>query len=281
MTDQPEPGRASSVRWDARLGLGLERRGDRTVLARRSRFGPLAVQRAFYPEGGPCHLYLLHPPGGVVGGDRLRIEAEVASGAHGLLTTPGAAKLYRSAGTEAEVTQWLRVVDGGVLEWLPQETILFLAARAKIRTQIALEGAARFIGWDVVSLGRPVIGERFDRGHLDLHLAVHRDGRPLLMERLRVDDGHGLDGPSGLRGLPVMGTLIASGATTAAVDAVHAMLPAPREMPAGVTLLDDLLVVRALAWRCEPVMGLFRRCWRTLRPALLGRPANAPRVWAT
>lgn len=251
------------------------------MLAHRSRFGPLAVQRALYPEGAPCHLYLLHPPGGVVGGDRLWIEAEVDSGAHGLLTTPGAAKLYRSAGSEAEVTLSLCVTDGGVLEWLPQETILFPGARAHIRTRVELGSSARFLGWDVISLGRPVIGERFDSGHLDLGVDVRRDGRPVLLDRLRIDDGRGLDGPSGLRGLPVMGTLLASGATGAAVDAVRALLPASRQMPAGVTLLDDLLVLRALGWHCEPILGLFRTCWRTLRPVLLDRPASVPRVWAT
>ncbi len=267
--------------WDARLRLGLEARAGRTVLAQRLQRGPLAVQRAFYPEGAPCHLYLLHPPGGVVGGDRLRIEAEVAPGAHALLTTPGAAKLYRSAGPEAELTQSLRVADGGILEWLPQETICFPGARARLRTRIELAGDARFIGWDLLSLGRPVIDERFDQGRLDQGLEIHRDGRPLLLERLRIADGNGLDGPAGLRGLPVLGALLAAPATAAELSAVQALLAAQPKPIAGCTLLDELLVVRILAERCEPAMNLMRACWQVLRPGLLGRPPSAPRVWAT
>ena len=111
--------------WQARLDLGFEQRAGRTVLAHKRQFGPLTVQRPFYPEGGPCHLYVLHPPGGVVGGDRLAVSVLVAEGAHALITTPGAAKFYRSAGPRADVVQRLSVDAGGALEWFPQENILF------------------------------------------------------------------------------------------------------------------------------------------------------------
>jgi len=239
------------------------------------------VQRAFYPEGAPCHLYLLHPPGGVVGGDRLAIETQVAAGAHALLTAPGAAKFYRSAGALAAQHQQFAVADSGVLEWLPPESILFPGARLDLQTKVALQGGARFIGWEILSLGRPVIGERFDRGRATIGLRIERDGQPLLSERLRIDSDHRLDGPSGLRGLPITATLIATGASPPDLDAARAAIRAQPGFALGLTLLDDLLVARALADKVEPVMQCFRELWRCLRPRLLDLAASAPRIWAT
>ncbi|MBK5929138.1 urease accessory protein UreD [Halochromatium salexigens] len=276
--------------WSARLALRFEARAQRTVLAQKQQQGPLTVQRGFYPEGAPCHLYLLHPPGGVVGGDRLHIEARVAAGAHALLTAPGAAKFYRSAGALARQRQRFEVADGGVLEWLPPEAILFPGARLDLQTQVVLSGAARFIGWEILSLGRPAIGERFDQGRASLGLRLEREGRPLLSERLRLDMGldlegepstKGLDGPSGLRGQPISATLVATGATAGDLQVARALVPAVPGLALGLTLLDDLLVVRALAPKVEPVLLQFRALWQGLRPRLLGLEASAPRIWAT
>ena len=110
--------------WEASLELGFERRAERTVLAQRRQRGPLAVQRTFHPEGDTCHLYLLHPPGGVAGGDRLVIDTRLKPGARALVTTPGATKFYNSIGPEASQLQRFSI-DEGCLEWLPQENIFF------------------------------------------------------------------------------------------------------------------------------------------------------------
>ena len=274
-------GGTASAGWEACLALHLEARAGRTVLVRKTQRGPLTVQRAFYPEGAPCHLYVLHPPGGVVGGDRLALAVRIAGGAHGLLTAPGAAKFYRSAGALAEQRQDLRVAAGGVLEWLPPETILFPGARLRFASRVCLAGDARFIGWEAHSLGRPVIGERFDHGSADLSLRLERDGRPLLSERLRVAGGAGLAAPSGLRAAPVSGMLLATGADGAAVDAARAALAAGPDSPVGVTLLGDVLVARALAPGVEPLMRRLRALWAVLRPRLLDRMPVPPRIWAT
>jgi len=130
-----------------------------------------------------------------VGGDRIEITLDVAAGASVLVTTPGAAKFYRSAGAAVTVQQDLKVAAGGSLECFPQENILFSGAQARTRTSVELAGDARFIGWEIHSLGRPVIGERFDPGTADLEFGLHRDGRPVLKDRLRVGTGRDLDGP--------------------------------------------------------------------------------------
>src|SRR5262245_10241542 len=99
---EPREGRAG---WEASLDLKFAARGARTVLARRASVGPLVVQRPFYPEGGVAHVYLVHPPGGVVGGDQLRLSVLAEEGAHALLTTPAATKFYRSDGRVARQRQ--------------------------------------------------------------------------------------------------------------------------------------------------------------------------------
>jgi urease accessory protein len=211
----------------------------------------------------------------------LEIGVEVAAGAHALVTTPGAAKFYRSAGPRAIQTQTLGVAAGGTLEWLPQENILFRGAQATLETRVELAPDARFIGWEVYSLGRPAIGERFATGMADLSLDLRRDGVPLILDRLRLDQGAGLEGPAGLRGLPVSGTLVATGAGPADLAAVRARCAADPPTLWGATLLDDLLVARCLATGTEPIRRLFHAIWGILRPSLLGCPASLPRIWAT
>jgi urease accessory protein len=267
--------------WRAELDLRCELRDDRTRLVGKRQLGPLTLQRPFYPEGDVCHLCLLHPPGGVVGGDSLRIQVDIAPGAHALATTPGASKFYRSAGADALLEQRLRVEAGGVLEWFPQESILFPGARVRSRTEIALLGDARFIGWEMLSLGRPVIAERFDAGSLSVALRISRDGRPLLADLLRVTEPRHLDGPAGLRGQPVSGTFVAVGCNAAMLEATRGLLAAPQGLLFGATLLDDLLVARCLAGTTEPMQQVFFTLWQALRPMVLGRDACAPRIWAT
>jgi len=266
--------------WQARLELGFAEGAGRTRLVHKCQFGPLTVQRPFYPEGGVCHCYLLHPPGGVVGGDRLEVAVQVGEGAHALITTPGAAKFYRSAGPRAEQVQRLMVAAGGVLEWFPQENILFPGANLRLHTAVELAAGARFLGWEIQCLGRPAVAERFAAGQADLRLDVRRDGVPLLLERLRLDHGAGLDGPTGLRGYPLTATLLVTGAAAGDLAAVRTHAGAA-EILWGATLVGDLLVVRALARASEPVHRLFTALWGLLRPRLIGRPACAPRIWST
>jgi urease accessory protein len=264
--------------WTAHLSLGFEVRDERTRLIRRSHCGPLTVQRPFYPEGGVCHLYLLHPPGGLVGGDQLHLDAELATGSHALITTPGAAKFYRTSGATAIQRQSLRVCDGAILEWLPQENILFAGAAANLATEVYLEPRARFLGWEIHCLGRPAVGERFSHGRADLQLTLVRNG-PLLRERLRVSGKRALDARVGLRGYPVTGTFLASQAGQEDLDRTRACLPG-RSL-AAATLVDGVLIARCLHSSTERIREIFTRLWAVLRPALLGRTTCPPRIWAT
>ena len=266
--------------WEASLDLEFARRNQRSVLARKRQYGPLTVQRSFYPEGDVCHLYLLHPPGGVAGGDRLEIQVTTSPESHALLTTPGAAKFYRSIGPTAYLTQQFHLA-GGCLEWLPQENIFFPGAQVQMLTEIDLGSGANYIGWEMHCLGRPVIGERFDYGRLISKTVVKRDGKPLLIDRLVIDGKHSLDGKATLRGQPVTATLIASAANDLVLDAAREAIEATTCPDIGVTLVADILVCRYLGGSSEDARKRFIRIWQAIRPLLTQRPAVLPRIWAT
>lgn len=266
--------------WAAGLKLGFRRAAGKTLLAHRERHGPLSVQRPFYPEGGVCHLYLLHPPGGVVGGDRLEVDAKLATDCHVLVTTPGATKFYRSAGPLARQVQDLQVADGSSLEWLPQENIYFPGALARMTTRIRLHGEARLAYWEIHCLGRPAIDEAFDEGELDLGLELWRGQRPLLVERLRLDERSRLRA-SILGGRAVSATAIFSGADEAQLVQVRKLIQASGSGGSGATLIEDLLTVRHLGNSTEQVRKLFTAIWCALREPLLQRSAITPRIWNT
>ncbi len=265
--------------WQAGLRLGFRADARGTLLAERERHGPLAVQRPFYPEGDVCHVYVLHPPGGVVGGDSLAIEATLEEDAHALITTPGATKFYRSGGDRARQHQLIRLADGATLEWLPQENIFFPGATVDLYTRVELHGDARVALWEIQCLGRPVIDEPFEHGDIDSRLSLYRDGLPLLLDRVRVsaDNRARL---SLMAGRPVSATLVISGADASSVDDCRA-LPTDAADRIGVTLVEDLLVARYLGDSTEQARRAFGAIWRRLRPRTLGRVAAEPRIWAT
>jgi urease accessory protein len=273
--------------WLGRLSLEFARAEHGTQLRRSVHEGPLRIQRVLLPEGPACpHVYLLHPPGGVVGGDRLETSVELLDGAQVLLTTPAAQKLYRSSGAQAEISNLLRVHSGGGLEWLPSETLAFSAAQARLATRIELEPGASFLGWDIICYGMPARAEAFAAGRVSSRFEIFRGGRPLLIEALDLSAAQGLlDAPHALRGQPVVASLYA---VPGQGDIDEGLLERTREVvgvPArgwcSVSSLSELLVVRALGPNVEGVRSLLIAAWRELRPRILGRAPVTPRIWAT
>jgi urease accessory protein len=266
--------------WHAELELGYARFGASTRPVLRRHKGPLRVQKHLYAEGPEvCQHIIVHPPGGIAGGDRLDINASVGTNAWAQLTSPGAAKWYRAAGPAYQQLK-LHVAAGATLEWMPQETIVYSAAQAELQTVIELEGDARLLYWDVVALGRPAAGERFDRGHFQSRLDIRRDGRALWHERQRVSGDDGLlDSPIGLDGQPVFATLLITG--TLDPELLQRCRELPSKVRGDLTQLPDLLVARCLASEALHARDWLIALWTLLRPALLGREALAPRIWST
>jgi urease accessory protein len=266
--------------WHAELELAYARFGDCTRPVQRRHLGPLRVQKHLYAEGPEvCQHIIVHPPGGIAGGDRLNISARVERDAWAQITSPGAAKWYRAAGPAYQQLD-LKIATGATLEWLPQETIVYSAAQAELSTSIELEGDARLFYWDVVALGRPASGERFDLGHFQAHLDIRRDGRLLWHERQRITGNDGLlDSPIGLDGHPVFATLLVTGEIDA--ELLERCRSLGHAVRGDLTQLPGLLVARCLASEALLARAWLIDLWRLLRPALLGREAVSPRIWST
>jgi urease accessory protein len=265
--------------WLASLDLRFEPRPNKTVLAHRQQRGPLAVQRPFYPEHDVCHLYILHPPGGVAGGDQLTIQSEHKTGSDTVITTPGATKFYRSEQQQAKQTQKLIVEEGASLEWLPQETIYFPGAKAYLSTEIELQGSARLIAWETHCLGLPANQQTFASGEVTICLQLHHDQQPVLLEKMTVTPEQ-LNKPTGLRNNPVLSTLIATHATQELLDQVREILADSKEL-ISATLLDSYLVVRFLGQSTAISRQLFTQIWTLIRPVVMQREPCPPRIWAT
>ena len=269
--------------WRAELALVFDATARGTRLASQRHRGPLVVQRALYPEGaGVCHAIVVHPPGGIAGGDELALDVAVAAGAHAVLTTPGAAKLYKGAGRHAVQNVRLRV--DGVVEWLPQETIVFDAAFATLGLDVDVARDGFALACDVVTLGREAMGERFTVGSLVTALDVTIGGEPVIGERGQVVGGSAwLDSPAGWRGARACGTLVAAGREIGdpLLDACRESI-APWSPRAAVSRLTPVcLVARYLGACATEARTVFEALRATLRPALCGLRAAPLRIWAT
>jgi urease accessory protein len=295
--------------WHAALELKFQSVDGRTCLTHRRHSGPLLVQRAFYPErdsalrapspagplgtaevpgltekpraGEPCHLYILHPPGGIASGDHLALQASIGPGAHALLTTPAAGKFYRrGAGGTARLTQAL-TAQAGLLEWLPQENIFYPDAAVELSSIVRLSRGARFIGWEISCLGLPALGQTLQSGEIRQRVELWADERPLLLERQTLGSS-GLCARWGLAGRIALGTWLAFPATSSELErAREATAHACAGLTVACTLVDEVLVCRACGIRTDRLREVFTGLWRALRPALMGRDAVPPRVWAT
>lgn len=277
-------GEAWSCGWQAQLSLVFEADGHgRTRLSHRRHSGPLQVQRPFYPESahGTCHVYILHPPGGVVGGDSLNVTALVQAKARALLTTPAAGKFYRSAGAEARLVQSFKVAPDAVLEWLPQENIFYNGAKLRATTRIDMQKNGCYIGWEINCLGRPAAGESFSQGFCCQNLEIWREREPLFVEHGRFDSGGELlNAAWGLQGKPVFGTFVCTSRIRDLDSRVRAAVTLYPDDNFAVTHMDGVLVCRYLGDSAQRARILFAQAWAALRPVVIGIPACVPRIWS-
>jgi urease accessory protein len=272
--------------WHARLSLDLRSEHQKTT-ARFEHDGPLRILKSLYPEGPAiCHNVIVHPPGGLVGGDVLDVRVHAGAGAHGLISTPGATRFYRSEGAPATQQVTLTLDAGARLEWLPLETIAYPGCLAHNTLRATLGEGAELIGWDVCALGLPTAGQPFDRGRLTQRLEIPG----LWLEQAHIDatDTRLLESPLGLAGQRCLGTLwLACGAPLARdrrehlLETVRALLEGDLQgVQAGATCPNpQMLVLRAVAPLVEPLMAQFQRVWGGLRSEAWGLSSVPPRIW--
>lgn len=286
--------------WQARLELHYTRHADGTTVGQDRHEGPLRVLKRLYPEGpAVCHHVLVHPPGGILAGDLLQVQARLDGGAHALVTTPGATRLYRQgedgalAGLRAEQQVHAELAPGARLEWLPMETIAYPGCVAETALRFRLAPGAEMLGWDVLALGLPASDAPFGQGLLTQ--AVELPGVWLERGRLDGTDTALLDAPLGLAGRRVMALMWFAAGGPIADDRREALLEDARELaplqapPTGDAPVlaaatcphPQVVVVRALAHRVEPAMALMQQVWARWRPRAWGLAAQVPRVWRT
>jgi urease accessory protein len=276
-------------RWQARLNLGFANDAGTSRMVERTHTGPLRVQKPLYPEGPQvCHAIVVHPPGGVVGGDELHIAVSVGAQASALMTTPGAAKWYKANanGYLSQQSVNLQVAAGASLEWLPQETIFFNRAQVRLEQTVELAPDAAYLGCEILCFGRTASGERFDAGCITQSTTIKRGGKLIWFE-------HGSLGGSAasmnsvltLAGATVCATLLAAGQPlqATAIEAIRGVcgMAAGEHGQVGVTQMKQILVVRYLGQSSEAARQVMIAAWQIIRPHMLRREAVVPRIWST
>lgn len=273
---------SANAGWRARLALRIERVDARSTLTHRSHEGPLVVQKPLYPEGDVCQCIVVHPPGGIAGGDALSIDVDVGARAWAQLTTPGAAKWYRAGGSRASQEVRIDVGDGGTFEWLPQTTIVFDGVDGASTMRVHLGRHSVYLGWDVVCLGRTASSERFAEGRWRQRIDVVREDALVWSERASLSGGGALlTSPAGLNGAPVFGTFVAMAARFDGDLITVCRRASPVSGDGAITRVSNALVARYRGDSSEAAHVYFRTLWAAIRPALTGRAAVPPRIWAT
>jgi urease accessory protein len=273
--------------WWADLALRFARREGRTVLVERRQRGPLTVQKALYPEGpGICHAVIIHPPGGIAGGDKLSIGIELEKNSCAVITTPAATKWYKAAGRSSRQEVIIRLGESSTLDWLPQENLYFNAARTQSVFKLEVAATASAIGWDMALLGRQASGEKWEAGYIRSSTEMLRpDGTPLWIEQAFLEGIDPLlESPQGLAGYKALGTLwaVGLGCTSVLSTELNTHLPFGAQLRAGATALPNgVLLLRCLAAEIEGLRQLLIDCWMRLRPLILGFAPHRLRLWAT
>jgi len=273
--------------WRADLKLDYTLESQRTV-ARYLHQGPLRILQSLYPEGDQiCHNVLVHPPGGLVGGDTLDIQVTVGEGAHGLISTPGATRFYKSGGKPALQQVTATLAPNTRLEWLPLEAIAYNDCEATNRAIFNLAPTAELITWDVTALGLPSSDMAFTRGHFQQHIEV--PGVWLERGNLRGEDSRWLNSPLGMAGQKCLASLVfASGSpiqaqrATQALEAARGVIESHSlRLQAGITCAHpQVIVLRVMSPLVEPSMDLLKKVWAVWRHTLWALPSTPPRIWS-
>jgi urease accessory protein len=280
--------------WHAQLQLhyqhNVQSDGSGRTTAHHLHEGPLRILQSLYPEGDRiCHNVLVHPPGGLVGGDTLSIEVQVDTGAHGLVTTPGATRFYRSEGALALQTTSIQLAADARLEWLPLEALCYSGCKAENKLVMELAPSSELMGWDVTALGLPNAGLPFVLGDFLQHIELKHQW--LERGRMAADDERLMDGPLGLVGHRCIASIFFVAGSPFTRARKEMALEAARDVASNHTLATTVgvtspnphvIVARVLSPVVEPAMALLRLIREAWRKELWNlRSEHAPRIWST
>lgn len=259
-------------------------------LAVQAQTPPLRVVRAFPAADGAAVAHLHNLSGGILGGDLLRLEATIGPGARAQITSTGATRVYRHRAGLPDAAQRtkLRVQAGALLEYLPDPLIPYAGSRYRQETIIDLAHDAGLFFWEMVAPGRVAHGELFAFESLTLNLDIHADGRPVALERFRLEPAERSPGAlARLGGYRYMATLYACrvGAPAATwpaleerLDQLARSLSSPGETLWGVSALAAHgVVVRALGMNSRQLGAGLVQFWQLAKCDLYQARALLPR----
>ena len=235
--------------------------------------GPLRV-RCPGPPAPELEAVIINTAGGVAGGDRLTLEVSVQEGAHLMVTTAAAEKVYRSMDAAAVIDIRLDVGAGASLAWLPQETILFDEARLARAIDVELADNARLVLVEALVFGRSGMGEIVRTGRLCDRWRIRRRGRIVHAEALRLQGEIAVrleEGAVANGGRALATVLILPGDETMAA-AVRALMPRLR-CEAAASACNGKLAARL----CAADGAALRDDLRVILSAVGG--VSLPRLW--
>jgi urease accessory protein len=279
--------------WHAQLALNYRTSSGKTLLDF-SHNGPLRILQSLYPEGDAiCQNVLVHPPGGVAGGDDLDITVNIQTGAHALITTPGATRFYKTSGDAAIQRTTVKMAEDARLEWLPLENIAYNGCLAENRLQLQLAPTAELIGWDITALGLPAADQPFERGaftqHVELRSPTNSHSPWLERGRIAADDKRLLQSPLGMAGYTCLATIFFIAGKSINTSARGLFLSQSREIATqhslkatcGITSPHaQAIVLRVLAHHTEEALDLCKQVRGAWRELAWGLPNIPPRIWA-
>ncbi len=268
-------------RSDGEVEIVFRQQGEKTALAHLFQRAPCRVLFPRVAAGDISEAVLLTTSGGITGGDRLKITVSAESHASALVTTQAAEKIYRSLGPPARASVSLRVGNGAWLEWLPQETILFDRARLERRLEADVAMDGRLIAAEMITFGRLARGERFTNGLLLDRWRVHRAGRLVWVDALRLegDCTHTLNDSLGFAGARAVATVIYVAPDVPDRHALARALTKEAQGQAGATMANGVLLARFLSQDPSQLRIDLARYLGNLRHEAAGLPERPPHLW--
>lgn len=271
--------------WLGELELRFSVQKGKSVLTKCRHSGPFVVQRSFYSEEDKItpHVYLLHLSGGLVGGDQLILDVQLETNSRALLTTSSASKFYRTNGLYASQKNVFKLANNAILEWVPQNIIFFPKSKAKINTTFILENGARIIAFEILCFKSVILNLDFSPEEINVFLNINLSNSVGLKERLQMNKLE--DYIIKLGGFKMSALFFAAPSNEKMLRQIRKLLG--RELVdnnsqiGGVTLLDELLIVRLLGNDNQSLKKMLYCIWSIVRPIIIGKNIVIPRIWST
>ena len=269
-----------TVEGSAVVRLGVDQ--DKTVLKDLYQRDPV---RILFPDNPPGELIigvLTTTSGGLVGGDKIRIDIGVEQNSQSMIMAQAAEKIYRSTGRDCLIDVFISAEDGAWFEWLPQETILHQGARMRRTTNLKLAGTARVLAWEFLVFGRHAMGEKLTNGLVHDGWAVSMDGRPVWSDAFHIDGALSkvIDHPAGLGGARAIASAVYAGPDAGDhLDLARELIKETENIRSAASLVNGILLVRWIGMDVFSLRKSFADFWKAFRNRVGGQPEQLPRLW--